>query len=213
MTFRRLRRDAFVVVICAVIAVAASNIYGSSIEPLYRSEARMLVTPNNQNIDGRDLLNALDTLARTSVMPTYVEVLNSARIRQSAAASLGFPAGSLSAYEVSVVALPEANILEVTTEGTDPDRVAQLTNALVDVGAEYLSSRYITYEIEVLDGAVAASEPFAPNPVRDGILAAVLGIGLGTAVVLGVAGLQAAFHVVPSPASSKRERKTVGIRR
>lgn len=213
VTLRRLRRDIFVVVLCAVVAVAASYLYGRSLEPRYRSVARMLVTPDNERFDGRDLLTALDTLARTSVMPTYVEVLNSSRIRQSAAAALGLPPGSLSSYDVAAVALPEANIIAVTTEGTDPDLVAALTDAVVAEGAVYLGSRYAMYEIEVLDGAVSATEPFAPNPLRDGMLAAVLGVGLGTAMVLGLAGLQAAFYVVPSASGPSQPRKVAGIRR
>lgn len=215
VTPRRLRRDMSVVVLCAVIAVAASYLYGRTLEPQYRSVARMLVTPDNAQYQGRDLLTALDTLARTSVMPTYVEVLNSARVRQSAATSLGYPPGTLSDYGVEAVALPEANIIEVTSEGPDPERVAALTDAIVAEGAAYLGARYAMYEIEVLDEAVAADQPFAPNPPRDAILAGVLGAGLGVAIVLGLAGLQAAIHA-PSPVATSRSsahRKAASARK
>lgn len=214
MTARRLRRDLVVVVMCAAVAVAASYLYGRTVEPKYRSVARMLVTPDRAQYEGRDLLTALDTLARTSVMPTYVEVLNSTRVRRNAAESLGFAPGSLDAYDVEAVALPEANIIEVTTEGTDPDRVAALTDAVVAEGATYLGTRYAMYQIEVLDGAVAADQPYTPDPPRDAILAGVLGAGLGLAIVLALAGLQTALQPTAEPAKTlASSRKAVGARR
>lgn len=185
---RNLWLGALIVLASVAAAVGLTLYLEGNREPRYRSIARLLITPNPAFYEGRDLLAGLETLERTSIQATYEEVFNSSRIRTTAMAALPVDEPGLDRFEVEAVALPSADVLRVAAQGPSARETATLANAVVEQGLAYLRDRYPMYRVEVLDAAVPAAEPFAPDLPRSLVPAVVVGAGFGLAVALLVTG-------------------------
>jgi diguanylate cyclase (GGDEF)-like protein len=184
---RMIQKSWWIIVITTLAALLFALVTAYSATPQYRSSARFIISPNSDIITGRDIVNSLATLDKRSIAVTYAEVLGSNRLLQETASALGVELAQLKTYTISSVVLPEANILEVTTVGPDPVMAAQVTNEVGKQGISYISQLYPAYELSVLDGAIPATDPFSPQPVRDSSLAGALGIlaGVMLAIVRG----------------------------
>lgn len=179
MYLQALLRNWWIVVLTAVSAVALTLLINFMTQPVYQSRLQLLIAPNMTDFDGRDLIYSLDTLDRRSIVATFVEVLNSSRIRREALDTAGLAVGAGDDYTISAVALPEASVLEVAVEGPDPETTAALANAAAAQTISYVGQTYDIYRIELLDPALVPESPISPTPVRDASLALLLGLVLG----------------------------------
>ena len=184
MYLEALLRNWWIVVVTAVSAVALTLLVNFMTQPVYQSRLQLLIAPNMADFDGRDLIYSLDTLDRRSIVATFVEVINSNRIRREALDVAGLGEGAQDEYEISAVALPEASVLEVAVEGPDPDTAAALANAAAAQTINYVGQTYDIYRIELLDPAIPPQTPISPTPLRDASLALFLGLVLGSVLAI-----------------------------
>lgn len=169
----------------SALVVGLTSSYFST--PMYRATARFLISPNNNLITGRDIVNSLTALDKRVIASTYAEVLNSDRIYANTSESLQIDPAILRAYRLSAVVLPEASVLELSASGPNPKIAALFANNAGQQGVDYILSIYQVYSITVLDAAFPPGSPYSPNPTRDGGLALALGLMIGAllAVVRG----------------------------
>ncbi len=182
---RMLQRGWWIIAITALVALNVALISAYLATPIYQASARFVVSPNPELIKAADVLNSLDTLDKRSVVSTYAEFMQSSRIFQETIVALGLNPDDLNSYEISAVVLPDANILELSVEGPDPQLTALLANNVGQRGIDYIKAYYQIYDISLLDPAAAPSEPTSPQPVRDAGLSLVLGavVGVGLAIL------------------------------
>ncbi|HNT24284.1 MAG TPA: diguanylate cyclase [Anaerolineales bacterium] len=182
---RMLQRGWWIIAITALAALNVALISAYLATPIYQASARFVVSPNPELIKAADVLNSLDTLDKRSVVSTYAEFMQSSRIFQETSVALGLNADDLSSYEISAVVLPDANILELSVEGPDPQLTALLANSVGQRGIDYIKTYYQIYDINLLDPAAAPTEPTSPQPIRDAGLSLVLGavVGVGLAIL------------------------------
>jgi diguanylate cyclase (GGDEF)-like protein len=126
------------------------------------------------------VVRSLDTLDRRSVVATYAEIMNSNRVFDGASAAMNLDPVILSeTYELQAVVLPDASVLELSVSGPDPQIAADLANAVGYQTINFTRSLNLVYDLNFLDTATPNLVPFSPEPLRDGIVAVVLGIGVG----------------------------------
>lgn len=169
----------WIIAITTVTAVALSLLVSYTTEPVYRSSARYIVSPDIGLSDQTDLLRSLDTLDRTSIINTYAQVFGSRRIYQESLAEMGLDGQDVAGYDVSAVSLPESNVIQVSVEGTDVEQVRTLVETIGERSIDYVQDLYFLYNITLLDPASVPSSPISPTPTRDAGVAAVLGFILG----------------------------------
>lgn len=174
----------WIVVLATLSALVITLTLSYNKTPLYRASARFIIIPNSDETSGRDMVNSLAALDRRSIASTYVEVLKSGRIYEDTSKALQFEPTVLSSYKLSAVVLPEANILELSAVGPNPQIAMILTNTAGQQGINYIRNLYQVYTLSFLDKATVPSQPFSPDPVRDAGLSLVLGIILGTLLVI-----------------------------
>lgn len=179
MYLQALVRNWWIVALTAVSAVVLTLLINAMTQPVYQSRLQLLIAPNMTGFEGRDLIYSMDTLDKRSIVATFVEVLNSGRIRREALDAAGLSVIDGEDYEISAVALPEASVLEVAVAGPDPETTAALANAAAVQTINYVSQTYDIYRIELLDPAIAPLIPIRPTPLRDASLALFLGLVLG----------------------------------
>ncbi|RME89349.1 MAG: hypothetical protein D6770_04795, partial [Anaerolineae bacterium] len=183
--FTIIRRGWWLILISILVAVNASLVYSYYITtPMYEAVARFIVSPNIENIEGRDLVNSIEALDKRSIISTYAEVLNSRQIIEDTFALLGGDAETYQAYTTSVTVLPDANILRFSVRGPDPEVAAMLANSIGQNAIDFIRRLYVVYDIDFLDKAVPPTEPYQPRPLQNATLALLFGavVGVGLAI-------------------------------
>jgi len=179
------KRGWWIILLTAVAAVVASLIYSSLSPRVYQTTTRYIVSPQEVILSNQtDYFRSLDTLDRRSIITTYAEVFGSTRIFGEAASSLGESTESLADYSVTAVGLPEASVIQVSVEGQDPMLVMELANAIGERSTEYIEGLYFMYAITLLDAPSVPQGPISPTPVRDALVAGILGLAVGALLAI-----------------------------
>jgi diguanylate cyclase (GGDEF)-like protein len=180
-----LRRSWWIVVITTLATVIAALVLSYMTPATYQATARFVVSPSPSLISGgANLLNSLSTLDKRSIVTTYAEILNSQRVYNETTNLLQLNDVDMTAYTYRAVALPEANIIEFSVTGPDPQVVFTLANAVGQHAVEYVYSLYQVYDLSVLDAATPPTEPIYPQPLRSAGVALVVGLALGIVLAL-----------------------------
>ena len=174
----------WVIALTALGALAASLAVSYQTEPQYQTQARFLISPTPLLDEDRDVIDGMDGLENPVIAATYAEILKSGLIFDAAVDILTLNPDAVEDYDVTAVVLPEASVVELILIGDDPETLAQLTNAIGQEGTKYISSIYKIHNINFLDQATVPKNPFAPQPLRDALLAVTLGIAVGVVLVL-----------------------------
>lgn len=184
---RMLQSSWWVVVLTALSSTLAALIVAYLTVPTYSSSSRYIVSPDPSYIGGDvnyNLIYSLDTLDKRTIITTYAEVLNSPRLYSEAITSLNLLESDLTEYTHIAVVLPEANIIDFTVTGPDPELVALLTNTMGQRAVVYVENLYQIYDMSLLDPARVPTEPISPQPFRDAGVAFVVGTALGVGLAL-----------------------------
>ncbi|MEW6716752.1 MAG: diguanylate cyclase [Chloroflexota bacterium] len=179
-----LQRSWWIVLLTALSALAVALALTFVATPIYQATARFVVSPTLSLADERDVVRSLEVLDKRSIVVTYAEVLDSYRIYNVTLAALNLTPEQLEDYIYSTVVLPEANILELSVEGPDPQMAMLLANNIGQQAIDYIRQLYSAYEIDFLDPATMPTVPIRPNPIRDASLAFVLGMVVGAVLAI-----------------------------
>lgn len=175
-----LQKNWWLILLTAMTALTVSLAISYAAVPQYRSIARFIIIPSSTLTSGADVVRSLDTLDRRSVVATYAEVMNSSRILEGSADFLGLDANTIiKDYKIQAVDLPDSSVLELTVSGPNRELAAQLANAIGFQSITFTRSLNLIYELNFLDTAIPAELPFSPEPLRDGLVALLLGVGIG----------------------------------
>lgn len=180
-----IRKGWWIIVLTMLVALNATLIFDYLTPPSYLASSRFLVSPNpSVLVTESDQVNSLEALDSRSIVVTYSEILNSRRIYQEALLANNIPLISAEDYVAITVVLPDANVLELTVTGEDPQVVTNLANTIGQLAISNISSLYRAYNISVLDPAVVPTVPVSPVPARDALLAVAMGLVLGVAIAI-----------------------------
>jgi capsular polysaccharide biosynthesis protein len=152
--------------------------------PIYRASATFLVFPNASLTSSRDVVTSLDTLDRKTVSSTYADIMSSTRVYGEAVQKLKLNPKSLVGYTHTTLVQENSNVLELDIEGSDPEMATLLANNIGQTGINYIKGIYQVFDISFLDQAVRPASPISPQPIRDGAVAAGIGLLLGLVIVM-----------------------------
>jgi capsular polysaccharide biosynthesis protein len=183
--FRMLQKNWWLILLTAMAALTVSLTISYAAVPQYRAIARFIIVPSSSLTSGADVVRSLDTLDRRSVVATYAEVMNSIRILEGSAEFLGLDTTVITRdYIIRAVDIPDSSVLELTVSGPDPVMAAKLANAIGFQSITFTRSLNLIYELSFLDTAIPAQLPFSPEPLRDGVVAVVLGLACGAVLAI-----------------------------
>ena len=181
---RMMQKLWWAVAVCVLIGWCIALLISYNTVPLYRASATFLVYPNANLTSSRDMVTSLDTLDRKSVSSTYANILSSVRVFEETVRKLKLDPKQVVDYRDYAIVQTDSNILELTVEGNDPTMASLLANNIGQIGINYIKGIYQVFDISFLDQAVDPSEPFLPNPLRDGGIAAGIGLIVGMLLVV-----------------------------
>jgi capsular polysaccharide biosynthesis protein len=194
MYWNAIRRGWWIVAAAIVVAVLVAVVAMKMIEPTYRASTLVAVTPSATVTDPEDILKALETLERRTVIATFARIPGTPESREAVSMREGIDAKTLRAYHADGSVLPSTNIIRIAVEGPDPRVASRFANALAEQTGAQARGMYRIYTMKVLETATPSSRPVRPDRRRNYLVAVAAGL---------LAGLAAAFsveHLRPSRA-------------
>ncbi len=183
--FQILRRGWWIVVATALLALVVSLAVSYLTVPQYRATASFILIPSSAALSsGPDVVRSYDTIGSVSVISTYVQIMNSARIYNDTLATLGLQPQDLKDYTYQAVVLPSTSILELSVTGPNPNLIATLANTIGDRTINYAERMNQVFLITFLDTAVPPKLPVSPQPLLNGAVALVFGLVAGAVLAV-----------------------------
>lgn len=201
---RLLHKSWWLILLTAVTALTIALLVSLSQVATYETHARYLISPTG-NLEGTQAVYALETLKNRTIVSTYAEILNSQRIYKEVGNTLGIEREEMADYTLTALVLPEASVLEVAVKGPDAKIATRIANNVGEQAMAYLTGPYDAYGVELLDQALVPTIPVSPNPMQNASIALILGLALGSGLVL-VRGYLSTLNIgEPSSLSPKSE--------
>lgn len=174
------RRGWWIIALTLLVSTLISLLISFFTPPVYQASARFIISPNAGIFSSSwDIVSSLDTLDRRSIVNTYKELLASPSVYERSIEIQNLGEGVGSDYAVSVIVVPDTNILHLTVEGPDPLIVVAIANAIGQEGLAYINELYPVYNFNVLEKAEIPTKPIRPEPLQNAGLAAALGAIVG----------------------------------
>jgi len=107
-------------------------------------------------------------------------------MRAAVAQRLELPEG-LRGMRIEGSVLPSTNILTIDVEGGSAEQVAAVANAAADAMRDEVRSLYRTFTTRRLSDAVVPPRPIRPDPRRNFVVAALLGLFVGVLAAMAMA--------------------------
>jgi capsular polysaccharide biosynthesis protein len=197
-------RKLWIILPVFLLTLAATVFYTSQQRPVYTARTTFIARLNRNFIDNKSDASALDILSRrTEIATTFSEVAKSRRIKFYAGEQLGLSIEQRKFLSVDSRLVAGTNIIEISTEGPNPDLVTDFTNALGTVTIEYVNNLYEAFELVPLDEAITPTSPSRPKKTFNYLLGAVVGLSLG----LGLAFLAESLSIKDEPDKKEHSRE------
>lgn len=171
-------------VVMLVAALLTGMAVGASLmqTPVYEASTEVLVG-QKQGGDTPAASLASDITGLQQITQTVVEAVDSRVVAEDVIEELGLQTtpetflGNLGVQQV-----PETQFIQITYMDTDPERAQKIANTVAEVSSDLISEVSPSASAiiaTVWDPAIEPTTPVSPEPVRNGILALLLGIMLG----------------------------------
>lgn len=182
--FLVMRRRLWAIALVTIVLAGAATGFSLAQTLMYEASIKILVGQERGITQNPADVGGLQQLTRT-----ISEGINSRPIAEAVIEQLDLritPEEFLEEH-LSVEQVPETQFIQVNYEDSSPERAQRVANTIGDVYSEQVtqvspSASAIT--ATVWERAVAPDTPASPNPVRNGLLAAVLGLMLGVGLAL-----------------------------
>ena len=182
-----------VLVITVVLAALGVTLSGLQQAPTYEASAQVWVdvrSPAQGTGNGKIQLIPLAPTPETlrALTQTMIHTIDSRPVAQEAIQRLNLdmtPAELLD--NLTIEQVESTSFIVLTYEGTDPVRAKQIVNTVGEVSSELISERSAAgsqLTANVYEEAMVPDSPVSPDPLRNGVLAAVFGIMLGIGLAL-----------------------------
>ncbi len=176
-----LRRRWWLLPAAAAVAVGVAAGLTAAQTPLYEATATLVVAPSTEVEEPDDVLRSLETLERRTVVATLAKIPAAPETLRAAAAQLGLAPAALAPYRLRAAVQPYTNAIAVTALGPDPQRAADLANAVAAVSRPATREFARIFTLRPLAQALPPRQPISPDPARSLAVAAFLGLVIGAA--------------------------------
>lgn len=181
-----LKRGWWIIAMTVLAALNTSLLISYLTKPVYEAKSRFVVSPNAGAYQtSYDITSSMDTLDRRSIINTYKELLVSSTVYNSHPEIQKIPADEFAKdYTISAVVIPDTNILELTVDGADAQKITTVANAIGESALQYINKLYPVYNFAVLEPPTLPTSPVRPKPVQNAGFALVIGVILGAGLAL-----------------------------
>lgn len=187
---RALARGWWIVVVVALLAAAVAWIASTRQSPVYKASATLVATPSSRVEETDELIDAVETLERRSVVATFAKVPPALETRRRAARRMDVELDDLRYYWIGATVLPNTNVIRIDVLGSDPDTAAEVANAVAAATRREGRSLYKIFTLRHLDEATPPRRPERPAPRRSALVGLALGVFFGLLTAFGLEALR-----------------------
>jgi capsular polysaccharide biosynthesis protein len=175
-------------VILLVVSVVVGFAVGASFwqTPEYVASTKVLV--GQEQVSGQDTNLGGDVSGLQALTQTMILYIDTRPVAEEAIRRLGLeisPADLLN--NLTIEQMETSQFILLSYKDTDPKRAEQIVNTVGQVSTERISASIVSasnIEANVIERAIVPDAPVSPNPLRNGLLAAVFGLMLGMGLAL-----------------------------
>jgi protein tyrosine kinase modulator len=174
-------------VILLVVCVVVGAAVGASLwqTPTYQASAQVWVD-QKQGDQQTNLAGTVEGLQ--TIILTMIHAIDSRPVAAEAIQRLGLEMTPVELLDnLSIEQVESTSFIVLTYQGTDPVETTQIVNTVGEVSSELISERSAAgsqLTANVYEEAMVPESPVSPDPLRNGILAAVFGVMLGIGLAL-----------------------------
>lgn len=181
-----LKRGWWIIAMTVLAALNTSLLISYLTKPVYEAKSRFVVSPNAGAYQtSYDITSSMDTLDRRSIINTYKELLVSSTVYKDHPEIKKIPAAEFAKnFSISAVVIPDTNILELTVDGADPQKITTVASAIGESALQYINKLYPVYNFAVLVPPSEPTSPVSPKPVQNAGFALIIGVILGAGLAL-----------------------------
>ena len=184
---RSIRRRLWVIILVPLAIVGATVAFSLLRAPTYEATTTVLVGQEQGQGENPASVEELQALTLSAV-----DIITTRPVAEKATARLGLAVDPDAVLENLTAEQTESGqLIELTYADTDPQRTQRVVNALGEEASERISTLPVSGQdvmATVVEVATVPRTPEEPDPLRNGILAAVMGtmLGFGLAFVMEV---------------------------
>lgn len=178
-----LRRNWLLILGVLVIALSVTAIVTARQTPVYETSAQLVAAPTEMT-DPADVVRALETLERRTVVATFARLAATDEMRDAVAQSLRIDPHRARAFRSHGSVVPNTNIIRIDTRGPDAKLAAAIANATAARTASEAAVLYRVYALRPLARAMPPDRPAYPDRQRNFLVGAAIGLFLGVAAAL-----------------------------
>jgi capsular polysaccharide biosynthesis protein len=174
-------RRLWVVALAALVLAGSAVAYSLTRTPMYEASIKILVG-QEQRADVPTNLGS-DVMGLQQLTQTVADLINTRPVAESVIQDLDLRITPEKFIEnMNVEQIPDTQVVEVTYRNPDPEKAQTITNAIGKVFSDQVSEVSTSANAitaTVWEEAALPEYPVSPNPLREGMLAALLGCMLG----------------------------------
>jgi capsular polysaccharide biosynthesis protein len=169
------------------VGLVSAYVWTARQTSVYRASALLVVVPDGQLEGGGDILRSLDALERRTLLATFARLPSTNESRRAVAQVLQRQPEALAAFHVGAAVVPNTNLIRIDVDGPDPAVASQLANAAGELTAQHVRALYRIYTMRPIAAAQPPPCPLYPDPRRNYVVSAVLGLFVGMVAAVAVA--------------------------
>ncbi len=178
--FAVVRRRFWVLFVMAVTAALVSGIVSFYfIAPTYTSSVTLMVAKTESPVTDYNTV-----LMDRNLVPTYAEIAKSRTVASRVVNALGLNTTVADLQDrIKVTAVNNTQVIRIAVDGSTPQEAQLTANAVASAFMDQVQSLMKVENVAIVDPAVAPTGASRPQPVRNVMLAAALGLMAGFGLV------------------------------
>lgn len=179
-----LRRNWIIAVVLLAVTLIVTAVVTARQTPVYETSAQLVVAPSLSTTDPADVVRALETLERRTVVATFARMASTDESRSAVARMLKLDPNRARDFRTHGSVVPNTNIIRIDTRGPDPRMAAAIANVTAQRTAREAETLYRVYALRFLAQATPPAAPVYPDRQRNFLVGAAIGLFLGVAAAL-----------------------------
>jgi capsular polysaccharide biosynthesis protein len=185
---RTVWRRLWIIALVAFVLAGSVVVYSLTRTPMYEASIKILVGQEQRADVPANL--ASDVMGLQQLASTVAEVVHTRTVAEAVIRQQDLQATPEEFLEnMEVQQVPETQVVEISYRDPDPERAQRVADTIGEVISEQVSEVSTSANAitaTVWEAAAVPDSPASPNPVRDGLLAFILGlmVGAGLAFLL-----------------------------
>ena len=168
------------IIIAILLVVAVGNVYRIfTRKPLYSSNTSIVLVNNQSGTS-----SYTDLQVNKNLVSTYSEIIKSRKVLEPVIENLDldYSYNTLKSH-VSVAAVTDTEIIKISVSDRNPEKARKIADEIAEVFTKEIKEIYKLDNVSVVDKAVAATQPYNINHIKDNIIFIAIGLVLSCGII------------------------------